>query len=378
MKMENDLSSVDPTAAFDESAAILKGEEGGAAGELMDRFQAVTSANEVRWEIRYRLIRRLGAGGQGVVFLADRRGAFGTTFRLALKFFRPDGYSSVTAYNSEMARLARVATTLARIQQDHLLDLYNVIELDGLHVLTMEWVDGYGLRELLKPRTLDLVRATMRPDRWDHVNDVVVTKSAEQLRLKPGVATAILRECLSGVAALHRTGIVHADLKPSNLMIKRTGNCKVIDFGSAFLVGQPAFRSTWTPRYAAVEVLEGAPHTPQADLASLGYMLFEMLSGQYPFVDLMGPDLIEAKRRLPQRLREFLPAEVARNERLLNLIRRLIAPNPADRFCSAEDADQSPEGAAAFERELVRANLSSDYANEIRLWLSEIEQERAE
>lgn len=373
--MNDEPSIIDPTEAYQTPtrAVVGDGKDQALASELLiNRFRELTSSSEVRWELRYRLLRRLGSGGQGIVFLADRKGAFGATFRLALKFFRPEGYSGSENYYAEMARLARVASNLARVQQDHLLDIFNVIELDGLHVLSMEWVDGYDLRELLKPRTLDQVRSNMKADRWDYVNDVIVTHAGEQLRLKPGVAIAIIRECLSGVGALHRNGIIHADLKPSNLMIKRTGNCKVIDFGSAFVLGDPPLRSTWTPRYAAVEVLEGAMHTPQADLASLGYMLYEMLSGEYPFVGLAGPELIEAKRTLPQRLPDLLPRDVARNDTLLSLIHGLIAPNPADRFVSAELADQAPQGAAQFEQELVRANLSSNYENEIRLWLAEL------
>jgi len=371
--MDEDLSIIDPTEAYLTPTRLDESSDPFESQKLIERFREVTSSSEVRWELRYRLIRRLGSGGQGVVFLADRKGAFGATFRLALKFFRPEGYSGAGSYQAEMGRLARVAANLARLQQDHLLDIYNVIELDGLHVLSMEWVDGYDLRDLLKPRTLDHVRETVNADRWDYVNDVIVTQTTgQQLRLKPGVAIAILRECLTGVAALHRNGIVHADLKPSNLMIKRTGNCKIVDFGSAFVVGEPPLRSTWTPRYASVEVLEGAPHTPQADLASLGYMLFEMLSGEYPFVGLAGQELIDAKKRLPDLLPERLPKDVARNETLLALIRGLIAPDPAGRFSSAEIADQAPRGAAQFEQELVRANLSSNYENEIRLWISEL------
>ncbi len=374
--MNDDLSIIDPTEAYQTPTrfATRDGEDQARATEqLINRFRELTTSSEVRWELRYRLLRRLGSGGQGVVFLADRKGAFGATFRLALKFFRPEGYEGWENYHAEMARLARVASNLARLQQDHLLDIFNVIELDGLHVLSMEWVDGYDLRELLKPRTLDQVRSNMKADRWEYVNDVIVTHAGEQLRLKPGVAIAIIRECLSGVGALHRNGIIHADLKPSNLMIKRTGNCKVIDFGSAFVIGDPPLRSTWTPRYAAVEVLQGAPHTPQSDLASLGYMLYEILSGEYPFVGLAGQELIDAKKALPARLPGLLPRDVARNETLLGLIRGLIAPNPADRFVSAEHADQAPQGAAQFEQELVRANLSSNYENEIRLWLAELQ-----
>jgi serine/threonine-protein kinase len=267
-----------------------------------------------------------------------------------------------------------VAVVLASVQQDHLLDIFNVVELKGIHVLAMEWVDGFDLRYLLTPKTLDEVRAGMDPQRWQYVNDVIITRTASQLRLKPGVATAILRECLSGVAAMHRSDLVHGDLKPANIMVKRTGNCKIVDFGSAFSIQEPTTRPLWTPRYAAVEVLEGGAHTPASDLASLGYVLYEMLSGQFPFPDASdGPELVQAKRRLAEQLPDHLPADVGQNSHLIALLQGLIAPDPADRFATAEAAELAPNGAAAFHRELIRGNLASEYENEIRLWISELE-----
>ncbi len=366
-------TSLDPTLAY-EPASRPDAPQNSHAQQLGDEFQRMLRRNEVSWDQSYDLVERLGAGGQGVVFLADRHGAFDVKFRLALKFFRPDGYASVKAYRDEMARLARVAMELASVQQDHLLDIFNVIELKGIHVQAMEWVDGFDLRYLLTPRTLDEARVGMDPQRWQYMNDVIVTKTASQLRLKPGVATAILRECLTGVAAMHRSKLVHGDLKPANIMVKRTGNCKIIDFGSAASENEPTTRPLWTPRYAAVEVLEGAPHTAASDLASLGYIFYEMLSGQFPFADCSdGPDLVQAKRDLAEQLPDRLPRDAAQNANLLQLLSGLIAPDPARRFATAEAAELAPNGAAAFHRELVRSNLASEYENELRLWISEIE-----
>ncbi len=372
-------AALDPTLAYEPTPRFDGGDPGGGPGAgdaqlLAEEFQRMLRRDEVSWEQSYDLVERLGAGGQGIVFLADRHGAFDVKFRLALKFFRPDGYASVKAYRDEMARLARVAMELASVQQDHLLDIFNVIELKGIHVQAMEWVDGFDLRHLLTPRTLDEARAGMDPQRWQYMNDVIVTKTASQLRLKPGVATAILRECLTGVAAMHRARLIHGDLKPANIMVKRTGNCKIVDFGSAFSEHDPPTRPLWTPRYAGVEVLEGALHTPASDLASLGYIFYEMLSGQYPFADCSdGPDLVQAKRDLAEQLPDRLPRDVVQNANLLNLLSGLIAPDPANRFATAEAAELAPNGAAAFHRELVRSNLASEYENELRLWISEIE-----
>ncbi|WP_197453904.1 serine/threonine-protein kinase [Caulifigura coniformis] len=366
-------SALDPTLAYAASPGSDSAPQGDGQ-QLAEEFQRMLRRDDVSWEQTYTLVERLGAGGQGIVFLADRYGAFDVKFRLALKFFRPDGYASVKAYRDEMGRLARVAMELASVQQDHLLDIFNVIELKGIHVQAMEWVDGFDLRYLLTPRTLDEAREGMDPQRWQYMNDVIVTKTSSQLRLKPGVATAILRECLSGIAAMHRSQLTHGDLKPANIMVKRTGNCKIIDFGSAALADEPTTRPLWTPRYAAVEVLEGAAHTAASDLASLGYIFYEMLSGQFPFADCSdGPDLVQAKHDLAENLPDRLPRDVAQNANLLHLLGGLIAPDPAKRFATAEAAELAPNGAAAFHRELIRSNLASEYENELRLWISEIE-----
>ncbi len=157
-------------------------------------------------------------------------------------------------------------------------------------------------------------------------------------------------------------------------MVKRTGNCKVIDVGSAFLLSDLPHRPTWTPRYAAVEVLEGARPTPQSDLASLGYVFIEMLSGQFPFASAASPaDLIEQKKRFPDALHDLLPDEVAENEFLISLIHRLIAPDPQERFVSAEEAAVGEQGASEFERQLIMGDLASVYQNEIRVLLEKLD-----
>ena len=184
----------------------------------------------------------------------------------------------------------------------------------------------------------------------------------------------MLRECLAALAALQREGIVHGDLKPSNIMLKRTGNAKVIDIGSAFDLDEAPMRRTCTPPYAAPEILEGADSSPRADLCSLGYVLIEMLSGAPPFAGLNSyRELLEAKRTLVHRLPEVLPEEVVCNDLLMNLCRGLIAPDPMKRFPSAEAADLLKEGAASFHRQLVKGDLASEYENEIRLWLEELD-----
>lgn len=342
--------------------------------ELLSRYGEILEAGRLQWTAYHALTRRLGAGGQGVVFLTERRGTDNFSLPVALKIFSPERYESESLYDEGMNRIAKVAARVAQIQQDNLLDVHNFVEQRRIRIMEMEWIDGYDLSRLLAPELLAETRASVGDDRWRHLNDVIVTAGPVQSRLKPGVAIAIVRECLAGLAALHREGIVHGDIKSSNIMVKRTGNAKIIDIGSALALDDMPPNRTCTPSYAAPEVLEGRENTPRSDLASLGYVLVEMLSGRPPFAGLHSyRDLLEAKRSLQNRVAQILPADVTCNELLMTFIRGMIAADPARRFPSAEDADLVKEGAASFHRQLIVGGLASEYDNEIRAWLELLE-----
>jgi serine/threonine-protein kinase len=344
------------------------------AADLIERYQNIVHAQSLHWTRRYSKMRLLGSGGQGVVYLGERQGADQFTLPVALKVFSPESYRDESAYEEDMTRIARVAVRVALIQHDNLLDIHDFIAQDGLRVMEMEWVDGYDLREVLTQRMLDRTRQRVNTRHWKYVNNVILTEGPVQPRLKPGVAIQVLRECLAGLAALHREGIVHGDLKPSNIMLKRTGDTKVIDIGSAIDVNNAAGRRMWSPVYAAPEVLDGEENSPQSDLASLGYVLIEMLAGRPPFEGLTTyRELIESKADLDQRLPDMLPPEVSCNDLLLHLCRRLVAADPARRFSSAQAADLDRKGAADFHRQLVKGDLASEYENDIRVWLEQLE-----
>lgn len=342
--------------------------------ELIDRYKGLLADQRLNWTEHHRFLRPLGSGGQGIVYLSERRGTDNFTLPVALKIFSPEPYEDTRAYEEAMLRIAQVAARVAQIQQDNLLDVHNFVDRNRIRIMEMEWVDGFDLSRLLTHEMLERVRSRVSNRRWEYLNNVIITPGRTQPRLKPGIAIAVLRECLAALAALHREGIVHGDLKPSNIMLKRTGNAKIIDIGSAFDLSNAPTRRSCTPAYSAPEVLEGNGTSPRSDLCSLGYVLIEMLSGSPPFAGQNTyRDLMEAKRVLVQKLPERLPREVVCNELLMNLIRSLIAPDPMCRFPSAEAADLVKEGAAAFLRQLVKGDLSSEYENEIRLWLEEIE-----
>ena len=364
------------TTAFHEGSATRTwggNQTGRCSDELFQRYQTIIDEKRLSWTEHHRLIRQLGSGGQGVVYLSERRGTDNFTLPVALKIFSPERYQDEHAYNEAMGRIAQVAAHVAQIQQDNLLDVHNWVDRRCIRLMVMEWVDGYDLSRLLTSRMLDQVRQRVSNRRWKHINAVIATAGQVQPRLKPGIAIAVVRDCLAALAALHREGIVHGDLKPSNIMLKRTGNAKIVDIGSAFELENVPHPRTCTPAYAAPEVLERGECSERSDLASLGYVLVEMLSGMPPFEgkNSLG-ELFEAKLSLSQRLPGILPEEVVSCELLMNFCRGLIAPDPNRRFPSAEAADMVKEGAASFHRQLIKGDLASEYNNEIRLWLEEL------
>lgn len=341
--------------------------------EMVRVYQAVAESEWLHWNTSFRKVRLLGKGGQGTVYLGERQGADFFVLPIALKVFSPESYRDDESYRADMENIGRTASRVALIQDDNLLDIHNFIEENGIRIMEMEWVDGFDLREILTPTFFERSRQQLPRERWDYVHQVILTEGVKQPRLKPGVAIQILRDCLGALSALHREGIVHGDLKPSNIMVKRTGSAKIIDIGSNTVIGKPQARRLWSPQYAAPEVLQGAENSPQSDLASLGYVLIEMLAGQSPFSDRADiSHLLEAKKTLEKNLSQLLPREVSSNDLLMHLVRRLIALDPARRFASAQAAELDRKGAADFHRQLVKSDLASEYENDLQSWLENL------
>ena len=339
---------------------------------LLNDYRGILDRQSLYREEHLKFIRPLGSGGQGVVYLSERLGSDSFAVPIAVKVFSPERYESDSRYFQAMSQLARVAAKVSGIQHDNLLDVHNWVSHNGIRMLVMEWVDGFDLSQLLNNNFLKILEKNVSPQRLKYIQEVIVTNGPAHQRLKPGVAIAIIRECLGALAALHRNGVIHGDVKPANIMLKRTGHSKIVDIGSAFELNQPA-RQTFTPAYAAPEVLEGGIGTPQSDLASLGYVLIDMLAGASPFEGITDlSTLREAKRNLGDNLSVILPKEVVSSELLMNFCQTLVAQNPTDRFPSAEAADLFKEGAANFHRQLVKGDLASEYDNEIRHWIEEL------
>ncbi|KAA5545376.1 serine/threonine protein kinase [Roseiconus nitratireducens] len=341
--------------------------------DLVGWYDHLIRKQKVSWTGHHHMLRLLGRGGQGEVYLTEYRGTDGFTVPVAMKVFSPEHYQSARAYDEAMRRVAAISSTVALIQHDNLLAVQNFFERNRIRIMMMEWVDGYDLRQLTAPKCLDLLTRNLDSRRARYINEVIITKGPEQSRFKAGVAVAIVRECLAALAALHREGIVHGDVKPANIMLKRSGHTKLIDMGSAIEYKNPPRERECTPLYAAPEVLENKEVTPRSDLASVGYVLIELLSGRNIFGGRDSlRDLLQAKRELPGKLESLLPEDISRNELLMNFLRGMIAPDPNKRFANAEAAEHVDTGAAAFHRQLVMGDMATEYDNDIRLWLEEL------
>ncbi|HBT78245.1 MAG TPA: serine/threonine protein kinase [Planctomycetaceae bacterium] len=349
----------------------------GCSLELIGAYQSMLQEERHQWNEELLFIRQLGSGGQGVVFLSERRGTDNFVLPVAVKVFSPERYGDDRRYARGMEQLAYIAARIAQIQHDNLLDVHSWRSLDDIRVMEMEWVDGLDLNRLLSNDLLGDLNKKLSVDRSRHLEDVVVTRGPIHARLQPGIAIPIIRDCLAGLGALHRENIIHGDVKPANIMIKRTGNVKIVDVGSAFEIENPPANRLFTPAYASPEALKGEELTPRSDLASLGYVLIEMLSGRRLFDSKDAIDKrLQGRLYIAQQLSSILPPTVASSDLLMKFIRGLIAPDPNYRFENAEQADLFKNGAADFLRELVKGDLACEPESELRNWLDDLQEYR--
>ena len=114
--------------------------------DLLARYQALLDEKRLSWTEHHRLVRLLGSGGQGVVYLSQRRGTDKFTLPVALKIFSPERYEDDRVYDDAMGRMAEVAAHVAQIQQDNLLDVHNWVDrIADPH-------DGNGMGQRLRPQ----------------------------------------------------------------------------------------------------------------------------------------------------------------------------------------------------------------------------------
>jgi len=265
----------------------------------------------------YRVLRRLGAGGMGEVYLA-----FDTRLEreVALKVL-----PEALADSARLARFKREARAVAALKHPNIVTLYAIEEADGRPFLVMELVEGETLRRRIPATGFEL---------------------AELLRLAVPLADA--------VASAHARGVTHRDLKPENVMVTWDGHLKILDFGLAKLRLPPAGGAVdgsaetpaldeatregmvlGTPGHMAPEQVRGQPADARTDVFAVGLLLFEAATGRHPFpAESAAARSLAILREPPlalSRLRPDLPREL---ERLLD---RCLEKDPDRRLASAAE-----------------------------------------
>ena len=212
----------------------------------------------------YQIIKKLGAGGMGEVYLAqdtklDRK--------VAIKLIRAD---SLTNDNLKR-RLVREAQSAAKLDHPNICAIYDVNEAGSFTFIVMQYIEGETLAECMEREPLNL-----------------------------STALTIAEQAAEGLAEAHAHGIVHRDIKPQNMMLTPRGQLKILDFGlakqvlssdsvddeasTAMLLSKPGHVIGTMP-YMSPEQVQGEPLGPASDIFSLGIVLYEMLAGKHPFKD---------------------------------------------------------------------------------------------
>jgi serine/threonine protein kinase len=214
---------------------------------------------------RFRLLRQLGRGGMGAVYLAEDLAGptddAGALPRVAVKVIKGGLVDDPAA----IKRFEREAVTIGRLNHAHIVGYRGTGQVGGVHWLAMEFLDGQSLRERI---------ATAGPIPWRLSLDVIA-------------------QITDGLAAAHAAGVLHRDLKPDNVMLVGAPDAptvKLLDFGIAKQTDGEAMTMTGTglivgtPGFIAPEVIVGAvSDDPRSDLYALGVMWFEMVTGARPF-----------------------------------------------------------------------------------------------
>ena len=203
---------------------------------------------------RYYIISMIGEGGMAQVYLAND---IVNKREVAIKIIKDD--TSLDPLN--IARFQREARASAALRHKNIIEIYDVDEFHGKPYMVMEYVKGESLKELLKRRgTFTQIEAC----------DIIYQLS-------------------DALAHAHEHGVIHRDVKPQNVMIKKDGTIKLGDFGIALVNDAPHLTQKdivlGSVHYMAPEVAEGKSASVQSDVYSLGITFFELLTGKLPFTD---------------------------------------------------------------------------------------------
>jgi serine/threonine protein kinase len=254
----------------------------------------------------YDIGEELGQGGMGVVVSGQHRQL---DRRVAIKQL-PVAFADDPALRRRFTEEARL---LASLDHPHVVPVYDFVERDGVCLLVMELLPGGTLR----------------------------SRVAAAGGFSAPHAVAVCLACTSGLAAAHRRGVLHRDVKPENMLFAASGVLKVADFGIAKVLGGPGTVITrrgeliGTPAYIAPEQVRGTPLSPATDVYAVATMLYELLAGVFPFPE--GDDdmalLFKHAYEKPVPLRDVAPGVP---DPVAAVVMQALATEPADRFATAE------------------------------------------
>lgn len=255
---------------------------------------------------RYEIHRRLARGGMAQVYLARDRSL---DRPVAVKELVPE----FAADPSFVERFRREAQAAANLSHPNVVGVYDWGTQDGTYFIVMEYVDGPSLSRVL------------RSDGPFH----------------PRRAAEIAAEVAAGLGFAHSRGVVHRDVKPGNVLLTRSGQAKVTDFGIARALSSPdedltqAGSVMGTATYFSPEQAQGLPVDPRSDLYSLGVVLYELVTGRPPFNGetplAIAYKHVQDEPAPPSTLMTGLPPA------LEAIIMKLLSKRPEDRYASAED-----------------------------------------
>jgi len=232
--------------------------------------------------------------------------------RVALKCLIVSGATR----DEDQARMLREARAAARLNHPNIAAVYDVLQQDDRTFIVMEYVEGESLATRMARERIPL----------------------DQVR-------AIARQLASALAAAHAQGVIHRDLKPANIHVGPDGTVKVLDFGVAKIdhVGATAGEHTvsaanpGTPIYMSPEQLFGQPIDARSDIYSAGVILYQLATGQRPFEETNPVALALAMQSREPAPPHTIAPDVPRD--LSQIILKMLARDPADRFQSARDVE---------------------------------------